>query len=228
MRIPAARLVTIHKGHDPDWYRFERPHRQDFDIPPDAFIVGFTGNIRPVKGIDVLLSAARILARDCPSVHFLLVGEVRDKAILRLSRDTEATRRIRFTGFRSDAAAIAGMCDAYVMPSVEREGLPRGVIEAMAQGVPPIVTDVGGMPELVRHEASGLIVPPRDPQALAAAIQRLAGAPELVRALGAEAKRRIATDFHIDRTVEKFCDLYAGLAPGSGVPPTADPSPQNR
>ena len=212
MHRPPERLVTIHKGHDPTWYSDPTPASlAEFHIPSDAFVVGFTGNMRPVKGIDVLIQSALALP-STPPIHFLLVGEVRDKRIMKWASDERIRHRFHFAGFRADAAALAGACNVFVMPSVEREGLPRSVIEAMAQGITPIVTDVGGMPELVVDNECGLIVPPRDPSALAHAIVGLARDPARCRDLGEKARIRIQTHFHIRTTIEKTVELFRDVA----------------
>lgn len=204
--------VTIHKGHDPAWYAdLPCPALTSFGIPADAVVVGFTGNIRPVKGVEVLLESARMIPPD-RRIHFLLVGEVRDADIRRQAEDPALRGRVHLAGFRKDAAALAGRCDIYVMPSVAREGLPRSVIEAMAQGVPPIVSKVGGMPELVVDGQSGLVVPPRDPAALADAIVTLALDANRRRKLGLQARERIQTDFHVATTAARMIALYRDVA----------------
>ena len=100
----------------------------------------------------------------------------------------------------------------FVMPSVDREGLPRAVIEAMAQSVPAIVTRVGGMPELVEDRVSGLVVPPRDPAALATAIVSLAMNGTRRAHYGAAARARIESHFSITRTVERIHALLDDAA----------------
>ena len=209
--LPESRLVTIYKGHNPEWYEAEQPSLDDLGIPPDAFVVGFTGNIRPVKGIDILIQAVSHIPRD-RNVHFLLVGEVRDRRVKALSRDPELNKVLHFTGFRKDATALMRACQAYVMPSIEREGLPRGVVEAMCQSIPPIVTNVGGMPELVEDAVSGLVVPPRKPGALAVAILSLKHDEEFRASLGTAARSRIENHFHIDQTITQMSDLFRELA----------------
>lgn len=209
--LPPERVVTIHKGHDPAWYAgLAAPPRAELGIPDAAFVVGFTGNMRPVKGTDVLLRAARLL-RGRPDIHYLLVGQIRDRRVRRLAAAPELAPVLHLPGFRRDAAALAQRCDVAVMPSVEREGLPRAVIEAMAQGVPAVVSNVGGMPELVEHGVSGLVVPPREPEALAEAIARLADDPELRARLGRAARARVETAFHIEGTIRKMRELLESL-----------------
>lgn len=209
--ISGQRLRTIYKGHRVSWYDSDQPvPLSEFGIPDGAFVVGFTGNMRPVKGVDVLLKSIKHLPGDL-KIHFLLVGHVRDKSIPKIASVEGIRQRVHFAGFRSDAAAIAGACDVFVMPSVEREGLPRAVIEAMAQSIPPVVTNVGGMPELVVDRECGLVVLPRDPAALAEAIVTLARDPGIRREYGRRARERIQTHFNIDQTIGQTLSLFNEL-----------------
>ena len=209
--LPESRLVTIYKGHDPKWYETDGASLETFGIPRGSFVVGFTGNIRPVKGVDILLEAASRLPANT-NVRFLLIGEVRDKKVMELAERPNVKNIVHFTGFRKDATALVGQCDAYIMPSIKREGLPRGVIEAMCQEKPPIVTDVGGMPELVENGISGLVVPPLDPDALAGAITSLATNAQLCQTLGKAARRRIESNFNINQTIEEMSNLFREMA----------------
>lgn len=220
---PHARTRTIYKGHDVAWYAYAaRPARSEFGIPDGAFVVGFTGSLRPVKGIDVLLKAfARLpLSRD---IHALLVGDVVDKRLAALAAAPALADRVHMTGYRTDAAAIAGICDAFVMPSIAREGLPRAVIEAMAQGVPPIVTRVGGLPELVQDGDCGIVIAPSDPGALADAILALAGSAETRHRLGDAARRRIRDQFAIDATVTELLAFFSELSACGRITPEHRP-----
>jgi len=207
MRFAQSRVTTIYKGHDPAWYA--DPDSIDlaqFNIPGDAFVVGFAGNMRPVKGVDVLLRAAKELPADS-GIHLLLIGEVRDDTVSRLAADRSIAARAHFVGYRSDAPALIAACDAFAMPSVEREGLPRAVFEAMAHALPVIVSDVGGMPEQVIAEETGIVVPPRDATALSRAMQQLAADSVLCESLGAAGRQRLASEFHISRTIDQFNQL---------------------
>lgn len=206
--IPDARLAVIWKGHDPAWYvPAPRMTLLEFGIPPSAVVACFVGNIRPVKGVDVLLDAFDTVAPD-EHLHLIIIGEIRDR---RIGSRIGCHPCVHFTGFRPDAAALAGACDIAVMPSIGREGLPRAILEAMAQGVPPVVTDVGGLSELVVDSECGIVVPPRDPRALRDALFRLARNSELRCQLGANARARIAGPFHFRHTVEKTINLYQRL-----------------
>lgn len=204
LRLPPERLITIYKGHDIAWYDALPPiERRDVGIPDDAVIVGFTGTIRPVKGVHVLVRAFDRMAVD-PALHLLLVGKILDQSLERLIARSPHRERIHTTGFRTDAAALAGLCDVFVMPTLEREGLPRSVIEAMAQRVPPVVTRVGGMPELVEDGVSGRVIQPNDVSALENALRELLADPDRRLAMGRQARARIESDFHIERTIAQY------------------------
>ncbi len=210
--LPAKRLVTIYKGHDPEWYAREKAaDLGSLGVPPGSFVVCFTGNIRPVKGVDILLKSLLLIPADLP-VRLVLVGENRDRRVQRMMNLPGVKERCIWLGYRSDATAISKAAHLFVMPSIEREGFPRAVIEAMAAGVPPIVTNVGGMPELVEHNVSGIVVPPRDPAAIASAIPALAKDSSLRERLGREAARRIAEKFHISRTIADMTSLFQDVA----------------
>ncbi|MCK5850270.1 MAG: glycosyltransferase family 4 protein [Kiritimatiellae bacterium] len=209
--IPSTRLLTIHKGHDISWYDHQSPSSlSEFGIPDNALVVCFSGNMRPVKGIPVLIQALKHLPAS-HNMHFLIIGDVRDKAVQKSIDSGALPDFIHFTGFRNDAPALTGKADMFVMPSVSREGLCRAVIEAMAQGIPPIISNVGGMPELVVDKECGIIVPPSNPQALASAITHLAQNPDVRQKMGSAAKKRIQTHFNVKTTIKQTMDLYDEL-----------------
>lgn len=212
--MPGERLITIYKGHDPAWYRTSgpRPDLSEFGIPAGAVVVGCAANLRGSKGAEVLLAAVHELTR-VPEVHFLLMGEVRDNHVRKLAADPKIAGQLHLAGFRTDARELLGACNLCVMAS-HTEGLPKGVIEAMVQGVPAVVTRVGGMPELVEDGVCGLVVPPRDPKALAGAIAELAADPGRCRAMGEQAHRRIVEKFNTETTVEQTLALYRSVLSG--------------
>lgn len=224
-RVPAGRLTTIYKGHRVEWYtQGTEADVQAFGVPPNAFTIGFVGNMRPVKGVDVLLRCLPLIPPEL-NVHACLIGEVRDKRVAALCQRPAIAPRVHLAGYQANAARFCGAFDAFVMPSVEREGLPRAVIEAMAKGVPPIVSNAGGMPELVEHGVSGLVVPARDSQALAEAIARLAQSPALCRQYGEQAQHRIETVFNIEETAAKMLALFGRLVDRHGVAKASSRAP---
>jgi glycosyltransferase involved in cell wall biosynthesis len=190
---------------------------EQFGIPPQAFVVGCVANYRPRKGIEVLIDAARYLPPQ-PPVHLLLVGDMASQKLKNKIQSSPLRQCIHVPGYRSDAPALMAGCDAYVLPALRREGLPKGVIEAMCYGVPPIVTDAGGSPELIEDGISGLVVPPGNAAAIAEALSYLAENPDARRRMGTQARQRIADRFRHEDTVEKTFRLYTELIGASSDP----------
>jgi len=216
LRMPAGRPVTIYKGHSLDWYTAKPGSLSAVGIPPGAFVVVCVANYRPRKGIELLVDALAELPREWP-VHLLLVGRMDAPSLHARIAASPVRERIHVPGHRDDAPALVAACDVFALPSVKREGLARSLIEAMAYGVAPVVSDCGGSPEVVVDGQCGLVVPVRDASALARAIARLYEHPDLRRQFGAAARERIANDFRIERTIEQTLALYRELVgPGGG------------
>jgi len=212
LRMPAERPVTIHKGHKLEWYTATPADLKDYGIPAGAFVVGCTANYRPRKGVDYLIDAIEALPRDMP-VHLLLVGRMDAEKLDRRIESSPVRDRIHRVGFVTNAAELSAACDVFCMPSTKREGLSRAIIEAMVYRVAPVVTDAGGSPELVVDGESGFVVPPRDAQGLADAIEKLYRDDDLRKRMGNAARERIATTFRNEDTVLKTIALYKELVP---------------
>jgi glycosyltransferase involved in cell wall biosynthesis len=207
-RIADERLEVIWKGHDPSWYTTSpRAALREWNIPDDAVVVNFTGNIRPVKGVDYLLKAFASIKPE-ENIRLLVVGDVRDPSV---RKRMDKYPHVHFAGFRRDATSLAGACDIAVMPSIEREGLPKAVLEAMAQRVPCITTNVGGLPELVEHQVCGLLVPPRNAEAILGAVRMMARDGAMRQRFGSAARMRVEGAFNFRHTVEKTKAFYARM-----------------
>ena len=214
LRLPASRLVRIYKGHSLDWYRAEPADPAAFGVPAGAFVVSVVANFRPRKGFEVLLEALERLPREL-GVHLLIVGRIDNRRFERRVAASPCADRIHCLGHRSDAPAVAAASDVFVLPSIRREGLARSLIEAMAYARPCVVTDCGGSPELIVDGESGIVVPVRDPEAIAAAIQKLVADTDLRRRLGTAARERIRTHFRIEDTIEQTLAMYRSLVAGN-------------
>jgi glycosyltransferase involved in cell wall biosynthesis len=163
--------------------------RARLGIAEDAFVVGSIANIRPIKGIDILLRAA-LECRDIPDLVVVVVGSLKDRHVGRLAEDRRWGNRLRMTGFVDQAGGMAGAFDVFVMPS-RGEGLCRALLEAASLGVCPIVSDAGGMKEVVRHGREGLVFPRENVAALEEAIRHVHARRHLVRQYGEAARRRV-------------------------------------
>ncbi len=205
--VPAEKLATIPKGHDPAWYASGAPSRSELGLDTDAVVIGCVANMRRVKGVPLLLKAVAGLQTDV-RFQVALVGEVRDREV-RAWRDRADLRgRLVFTGYRAAAHRLCRAFDLFVMPSLDREGLPKAVVEAMIQGVPAVVSDAGGLPEIVENDVSGLVVPAGSVEPLRLALKRMVEDAELRKRLAEGARARIASKFSVANTVELTLQLY--------------------
>jgi len=212
LKIPEYKPVTVHKGHDLSWYNKPAADLRQCGIPENAFVVGCAANYRPRKGIEVLVDAMQLLPADT-NIHLLLIGNMDNQHLHKRIRNNRCTDRIHLAGHVNNAPEFLEACSLCVLPSLKREGLPRSVIEGMAYGVPPIVTNSGGSPELVTHMENGMIVTPGSAEELANAIMTFYRDPEFRKRVGAAARQTIATRFTVEQTVEKTYQVYKELCP---------------
>ncbi len=207
-RVANRKLIVIYKGHDSSWYPSATSRDlAEFGISPSAFVIACVANMRPVKGIPFLLDAVDALPSTL-DVHLLLIGKVDASAQKALSAGRKFPERIHAVGFREISSLLVSQADCFVLPSVDREGLPKSLLEAMSLGIPCIATRVGGMPEVVKDGENGLIVPPRDSASIARAIERLISDPVERKVLGSRAKETIAKVFTVERSIQETVELY--------------------
>ena len=208
----AARTEVLIHGIDLNAVVAQRDRvgvRSELGLGAGAFVVGTVANLRAQKDYPNLLAAAAHLRDRGVAVQFVTVGQgpLADEIAAEHERlGLQAV--VKLLGERSDAVRVMSACDAFVLAS-NNEGLPVAVMEALALGLPIVATDVGGVPEAV-NESNGVLVPPRDPVALADAIAALAEDPgrRNALALGAQAS---AERFDVRRTVTRLEHLYLDL-----------------
>ncbi|MBJ6138729.1 glycosyltransferase family 4 protein [Marinobacter litoralis] len=206
----SRKAVTIYKGHDLSWYDTPPASLSAFQFPENAFVVSCIGRDRPGKGFSTLIEAMDLVPDSC-QLHLLLVGDLEKNAeLVAQVKACRHSERIRFSGYRTDAPQVAGATHALVLPS-ESEGLPRVVIEAMAYRRPVVVTQAGGMPELVTNGVEGYVVPTRDPKALADALVRLSSNVDQAKRMGERGRMRIEMDFSLEMTVSNTIQLIREL-----------------
>ncbi len=193
-----------------------REIRAELDLPQGAPVVVSVMRLAPQKAPLDLIAAAEIVAKTRSDVHFLIVGGGELEG--QMSRDIAARRldgQVRMLGVRRDVPALMKAADVFALSSVW-EAMGIVYLEASAVGLPCVGTRVGGAPEAVEDGVTGLLVPPRDPQALAQAILKVVGDPQLAARLG-EAGREKALGFAEDRYVQQMEDVYCWLLDGGKV-----------
>jgi glycosyltransferase involved in cell wall biosynthesis len=229
----AIREKLVEEGYDPGKIvvirngiilsRFDKKRgsahlREELGLPLAAPLVIVSSRLNRMKGIEYFLDAAVILAARFPEVHFLIVGDGDSRKELENYANRLGLRhRVVFTGFRSDVPDVLSEAAVSVLPSLS-EGLSNSLLESMAAGVPVVATRVGGNPEVVEHEVSGLLVPPRDSAALADATGRLLEDENMAASFGQACRRRVTELFSMERSVRETEHLYQRLMEACGRP----------
>jgi glycosyltransferase involved in cell wall biosynthesis len=190
--------------------------RAEVGIAPQEPLLVHVGNIRPHKGHSNLIAATEILLDRVPGATVVSIGgEKRPGDLERVRTEAKARglgERLRFLGRREDARSFLATADVVVNPA-DVEGLPVALLEAMALGRPVVATSVGGVPSVVLHERTGLLVPPRDPEALAAGMAHAITSPHSME-WGNQAARLIQREYGLGRMVEAYENLYDRMLDG--------------
>lgn len=206
------RWIILPNGFDLDVWRPDPVARADvrreLDARPQDILCGVVARVDPLKGYDTVLAAAASARLDGVPVHFVLVGKGTET--LRLT--TASGVRVTALGERRDVSRLMCGFDMLVLSSIS-EGFPNVVGEAMATGIPCVVTDVGDAATMVGE--TGIVVPPREPEALAAAIATMAGeSPESRVRRGADARERVRARWSLESVARKYHSLWQCVASG--------------
>lgn len=210
--VPPERVLTVYNGLDLSQWKSTRTAPGT-----SAPVITTVGNIRAVKGHDVLAQAAALVLVQHPEAQFTVAGEVLEPdffaQLQQLVRQLGIAQNFRFTGSCRDLPAHLAAASVFVLPS-RSEGFSNAIIEAMAAGLPVVATDVGGNAEAVRQEtagsngATGIIVPPEDPARLAEALLRLLDGPSLARRMGEAGRRHTEENFTTAAMMEHVTRTY--------------------
>lgn len=204
-----ATTVVIHNGVD-------LPRTRALDARSGPHRLVMVGRLQaPKDALTLVRALAALRQRPCEA---MIVGDGPDrpaveKEVRRLGLDSV----VRLVGARNDVAELLAAADLFVLSS-RSEGLPLSILEAMAAGLPVVASNVGGVPEVVVEGETGFLVPPGDPQSLAAAIERLLDDSALRHRLGAAGRIRVAEHFDLASAQRAHLDLYVSLLAGAGLP----------
>jgi glycosyltransferase involved in cell wall biosynthesis len=226
--VRAERVSVIRNAVDPDRFvdpdpRYRAKLLRHFRSPRGP-LIGAAGRLSPEKGFDVLVAAAEQVAQADPSVGFILFGEgpCRDRLVWQI-RDCGLAGTFILSGFRADLDRFLPHLDLLVLPSFT-EGLPNVVLEACAAGVPVVATAVGGTPEVVVDGVNGYLVPPGDPETLAARIRDLLASKDRLQEMGFQGRQRILEHFTFPGQAQQYRRLFERLVPhrAGGPDPAAE------
>lgn len=214
--IPPRDVVLVTNGIAARAPSPSRDVRRELGIARDAPVIGSVGMLRAEKRFDVLVRAAAELVARWPEALVLIAGEGPERARLEdLIAELGLSRSVRFLGARDDVPEVLHALDVAVTCS-DFEGMPLSVLEYMEAALPVVATHVGGLPDLVEDGVHGLLVPRRDPAALAKALDALLSDPARRRAMGAAGRERRRAEFDLDVMVARVEDLYERLYANSG------------
>lgn len=192
--------------------------RKSLKLPDSAILIGIVGRLIYQKGSGYLIEAIHQLLPQFPDLHVLVIGGSlstdRDPFEKELAKRIETlgiADHITFTGFRDDIPELLGLLDIFTLPTFFGEGLPRSILEAMAMELPVVTTNIRGCREAVIPGKTGLIVPPKSSEKLAAALNFLLSYPSMSRAYGRAGRRYVESEFDERLVFQRLADAYQDL-----------------
>ena len=213
--LPAGCYAVIPNGVDVDAFARDEEaraaNRRAWGVGDGEFLLAFVGRLDREKGVDTLLAAMVLLDSRGLAPRLAMAGDGPERPMVEGFLAGAAGRGTRRLGFVDDVRGVLSAADALVMPS-RWEGFGMAAAEAMAAGLPVIAANVPGLRDVVADGLTGLMVPPEEPEALAACIERLTDDAKLCRQLGRSGRNRVAEMFHIDMTVAAHAELYQSIA----------------
>lgn len=218
MLRPKPRLCVIPNGtFAPTTTHTRDQMRQRFGLPqnPQIKVIGQISQLVSFKGQTVLLDAARTVLTQVPNAVFLIVGYPREDTTYREDLEKQAADlgiqdKVRICSYPGPIGDVWQAIDIHVHPTLH-DSLPNAIIEGMSLAKPAVVTSVGGIPDLVDHERTGLRVPPGDPEALSLALLHLLHQPAYAQQLGAAARRRYREGYRPDVIARQLENLFVDL-----------------
>ncbi|MFA5110383.1 MAG: glycosyltransferase [Desulfobaccales bacterium] len=212
--LDPAKVRVVHNGVDIAAIDAARPGpevRRELGLAADVPLIGLVGRLDHWgKGHKELFEAMASLKENYPLQALIIGGGRRKKEVRALAASLGLAEVVHFLGHRRDVPELLKALDIFILPSYS-EGMSLALLEAMAAARPVIVSRVGGLPEVVQQNKTGLLIPPRDADALAEALARLLDDPDLAQKLGAAARRRVRAHFSLDRLGREISEIYEEL-----------------
>jgi glycosyltransferase involved in cell wall biosynthesis len=211
---PAHKVHVIPNGVDlqrfhPGWPN--RPLQAELGLAPETPVAGIIAALRPEKHHELFLRAAAVVHRQLPQARFLIVGDgPRRDQLEALARELSLSEVVHFLGTRSDVPEVLSLVDVLVLTS-RVEANPISILEAMASEKPVVATRVGSVAETVIDGQTGYLATPGEAREIADRVAELLGNPERASAMGRAGREQVIANWSIDRTVEGYQDLIAGI-----------------
>jgi len=208
-QVPESKIQVIPYGVDLSKYSVQENSRirREFGFSQKDIVIGLVGRLEPDKGHDFLIESAEQLKN--PNVKYVFVGKGGlESSFKKQIQERGLTEKFTFLGFRKDIHQILTMFDIVTLPSLH-EGLPNAILEAMACGKPIVGTAVGGIPEAVLHNKTGLVIEPGCSNALRSALDVMISDESLRHKMGAAARHRMETVYSLEKQIEAFETLLS-------------------
>ena len=209
--LSSEKLSMIDNGIDVD--RFLRGQsskrlRRSLNIEDSAMVIGTIGSLTEEKGHRYLIESIPGVIARFPNALFIFVGSGKERQSLELkARTLGVADSVLFTGVRNDIPDLLSILDAFALPSL-REGLPMALLEAQAAHIPVVATNVGAIPTVIKDRETGLLIPPRSPEALCTALCSVLGDPGAAAKMAARAFKRLRKDYSSDTMFQKYLSIY--------------------
>jgi glycosyltransferase involved in cell wall biosynthesis len=218
-KIQPDKVIKIYNGIELDEYRPNDKEvgsqksevRREFELSKNVPVIGAIGRLVWQKGFEYLIQAIPDIVRDVPNAKFLLVGDgpLRER-LEGLAESLKVKERIIFTGFRSDIKKILFAVDLLAIPSL-LEGFPMVTLEAMAMTKPIVATNIDGITDQITDGVNGILVPPKNPSALAKAAIRVLNDRKLATTIALSARKRVEQEFSVEKMVAETEKVYMSL-----------------
>jgi len=213
--LDPSRSSVVYNGIDTDKYGLSGSSaiKEELNLPNDTVLVGSLGNIRPAKGYDLLIAAAAQVVQKVPKAHFIIAGDKKASLMNELEALVERlniAEHIHFLGFRHDSAKMLSQMDMFLLSS-SSEGFSISTVEAMATGLPVLVTRCGGPEEIITHNASGWMVPVGEPDALAEGLIELMSNKVMSSRIAKAGRMRAVDNFGLQQMIDGYDKIYRNL-----------------
>jgi glycosyltransferase involved in cell wall biosynthesis len=210
--LSQAETEVIYNGIDFANYgkSTKRKLRNQLGLPDNAILIGSLGNVRQAKGYDILINAAGAVVHQKAAVHFVIAGDINNNLMIKLSQQMtqlNVSKHVHFIGYANDSAEFLSQLDIFLLPSTS-EGFSIATIEAMATGLPVIVTRCGGPMEIVRSDVDGLTVASGDAKSISEGLLHLLTDSKTSERLALSAKIHITENFCLDKMLLSYNEIY--------------------
>lgn len=213
---PRSRITTIYNGIEVKEIQSYQSFKEELGLPSDSFLIGSISAMTPWKGQDIIIQAFHQIHKKLDNLYLVIVGGVQGSEsqrlhfqnLLRLTKELGLESRVYFTGWRRDIVRILLDIDIFVHVPVRPDPLPSVVLEACAAGRPIIASNIGGIPEIIENNVSGILVEPANISQLADKIEWAVSNRLTLAEMGRRAKRLAQEKFTVDQMASNFYAFY--------------------